>query len=87
MYPFFFVSLSFPACGYVPPMGPPPPPFEGGAAVSPTLVVHQYVAAPNFGHRPVDMICPHCQTHVRTSTESEPGPMAWVLAAILCVVG
>ena len=35
----------------------------------------------------VNMTCPHCQSQIRTSTDSEPGAMAWILAGVLCVVG
>ncbi len=35
----------------------------------------------------VNMTCPHCQCQIRTSTDSEPGPLAWILAGVLCVVG
>ncbi len=87
--PYFLSCPGYPA--------PPPPHPEvaaaNAAAAGPPLagpgprVVVQYVAAPNFGHRPVQMICPHCQCEVTTSTDSEPGPMAWVLSAILCIVG
>ena len=52
----------------------------------PTVIV-QYVNAPNFGPRPVNMTCPHCQAQIRTQTDSEPGPMAWILAGVLCIVG
>lgn len=62
--------------------GPPP---QGGSGGTPVIV--QYVNAPNFGPHPVNMTCPHCQSQIRTSTDSEPGPMAWILAGILCVVG
>jgi len=72
-----------PPPGYLPPpqggqMGPPPPQQQRIV-----VVVNQ----PNFGPRPVDMMCPHCQCQIRTTTESEPGVMAWILAGVLCVVG
>merc|ERR1712039_1035564 len=50
-------------------------------------VIVQYVQMPSFGVQPVTLTCPHCQAHVRTRTESEPGPLAWILGGILCVVG
>jgi len=64
-----------------------PPPGPGPAAPQGQTVIVQYVNAPNFGHNPVNMVCPHCQAQIRTSTDSEPGPMAWILAGVLCVVG
>jgi len=45
------------------------------------------VNAPNFGPNSIEMVCPHCQSQVRTATDSEPGALAWILAGILCVVG
>jgi len=63
---------------------PPPPQQQPGG--QPTVIV-QYMNTPNFGHNPVNMVCPHCQAQIRTSTDSEPGPMAWILAGVLCVVG
>jgi hypothetical protein len=39
------------------------------------------------GPNSIEMMCPHCQSQVRTSTDSEPGALAWILAGILCVVG
>jgi len=71
----------------------PPPQQQGapggvpaGAAPAQTVIV-QYMNPPNFGHNPVNMTCPHCQSQVRTSTDSEPGALAWILAGVLCVVG
>jgi lipopolysaccharide-induced tumor necrosis factor-alpha factor len=63
--------------------GVPPPAGLGG----PQTVIVQYMNPPNFGHNPVNMTCPNCQCQIRTSTDSEPGPMAWILAGVLCVVG
>jgi len=77
-------------------MGPPPPanygqPMHQGlppqTGVPVQQVVVQYVQAPQFGHRPVTMTCPHCQNHVTTSIESEPSAMAWIVGAVLCVMG
>jgi len=70
---------------------PAPPPMQAapvpaGAAPGQTVIV-QYMNPPNFGHNPVNMTCPHCQSQIRTSTDSEPGAMAWILAGVLCVVG
>jgi len=73
-------------------MGPPPPanygqPVPQGMPPQAQQVVVQYVQAPSFGHRPVTMTCPHCQNHVTTSIESEPSAMAWIVGAVLCVMG
>lgn len=84
-----------PSGGFVDPKGqyqqaPPPPPVQQHGpppAQQPQTVIVQYMNPPNFGHNPVNMTCPHCQSQIRTSTDSEPGPMAWILAGILCVVG
>jgi len=70
---------------------PQQPPYPGGAGVpdpqqQPAVIV-QYVQMPSFGVHPVNLTCPHCQAHVRTTTESEPGPLAWILAGVLCVIG
>ena len=40
-----------------------------------------------FGVHPVTLRCPHCQAHVRTMTEQEPGALAWIAAGVLCCVG
>eukprot|EP00096_Caligus_rogercresseyi_P015442 TRINITY_DN787_c0_g1_i3.p1 TRINITY_DN787_c0_g1~~TRINITY_DN787_c0_g1_i3.p1 ORF type:complete len:167 (+),score=47.04 TRINITY_DN787_c0_g1_i3:71-571(+) len=50
-------------------------------------IVVQYVNAPNFGPRSVRMTCPQCQSQIETATSSEPGPMAWIIAGVLCIVG
>jgi len=74
----------YPGAGGVP---PPPPGYAPPPMGAPPQQVVVVVNAPNYGPRPVDMICPHCQAQIKTSTESEPGPMAWILAGVLCVVG
>ena len=68
---------------------PPLPPNATDPAANPQQpqVIVQYVQMPSFGVHPVNLTCPHCQAHVRTTTESEPGPLAWILAGVLCVVG
>ncbi|TRY64256.1 hypothetical protein TCAL_16622 [Tigriopus californicus] len=43
----------------------------------------QVVYVPNFGHRPVNMVCPHCKIHVRTGTESEIRAIAWISCLIM----
>ena len=60
-------------------MQPPPP-------QPPVQVVTQvqYVAGPSFGHRPVTMVCPHCQKNITTKTASEPSALAWIIGGVLC---
>lgn len=66
--------------------GVPQQPAGAGPQQQPAVIV-QYVQMPSFGVHPVNLTCPHCQAHVRTTTESEPGPLAWILAGVLCVIG
>jgi len=70
--------------GAYPPL--PPNSVPAQSQQQPAVIV-QYVQMPSFGVQPVTLTCPHCQAHVRTRTESEPGPLAWILGGILCVVG
>jgi len=70
--------------GVYPPL--PPNSVPAQSQQQPAVIV-QYVQMPSFGVQPVTLTCPHCQAHVRTRTESEPGPLAWILGGILCVVG
>jgi len=95
--PSYDATMSGAAGGFVDPgkvqqqQAPPPQqgvpgPAGGGPAPAQTVIV-QYMNPPNFGHNPVNMTCPHCQSQVRTSTDSEPGALAWILAGVLCVVG
>jgi len=55
----------------------------------PPVVITQvhYVQAPSFGFRPVIMTCPNCQQNITTTTDSEPSALAWVVGAVLCLVG
>nr|ACO14727.1 LITAF homolog [Caligus clemensi] len=74
------------AGGFVgaPQMAPPP---TSNASQQPQQIVVQYVNAPNFGPRSVRMTCPQCQSQIQTATSSEPGPMAWIIAGVLCIIG
>jgi len=95
--PSYEATVSGAAGGFVDPrksqQQPAPPPQQaapgpaGAAAPGTQTVIVQYMNPPNFGHNPVNMTCPHCQSQVRTSTDSEPGALAWILAGVLCVVG
>jgi len=73
------------------PMYPPLQPQQKGVppAQPPVQVVTQvqYVQAPSFGFRPVNMQCPHCQAQITTHTVSEPSALAWIVGGVLCLVG
>lgn len=84
------------AAMYPPPPGPMYPPLPSDKSAAPNVVAPpapvvvtqvQYVTAPNFGHRPVNMVCPYCQQNITTATDSEPSAMAYVVSAVLCVFG
>jgi len=60
------------------------PPGAGPTVVQQTV---QYVQAPTFGHRAVQMVCPHCQASITTHTVSEPSALAWILGGLICFVG
>jgi len=81
-----------PAQPYVPPTAMPAGAMYAQPGAVPVQPGQQQqvvvvVNPPNFGPNPVDMVCPHCQCQIRTTTESEPGPLAWIFAGVLCVVG
>jgi len=61
-----------------------PPPQQPPVQVHQTV---QYVQAPNFGHRALQMMCPHCQASITTHTVSEPSALAWILGGVLCITG
>jgi len=70
-----------PAAGYA------PPPPAAAPQPQPTVVTQvAYLPQPNFGFRPIDMVCPHCQHNITTATDSEPSAMAWVIAGVLCAL-
>merc|ERR1711963_639953 len=58
----------------------PPPQQQQQPGPGGQTVIVQYMNPPAFGHSPVNMVCPHCQAQIRTTTDSEPGPLAWILA-------
>ncbi|KAJ8929942.1 hypothetical protein NQ314_017307 [Rhamnusium bicolor] len=39
------------------------------------------------GPNPTHMICPHCYAEIDTTTKSEPGLIAYISGAILCIIG
>merc|ERR1712224_1085596 len=59
--------------------------YAPGVAVPPpqTTVIVQNV---QFGPRPMNMICPHCQSEICTRTDSEPSATAWVLGFVICLI-
>jgi len=66
------------------------PPPQGMMQPQPPVQVVtqvQYVAGPSFGHRPVTMVCPHCQKNITTRTNSEPSALAWIIGGVMCLVG
>ena len=84
--------------GAPPPQGPAPnypagPPLMPGYAPSPTpsrTPSQQILVVPgaiNYGKHPLRMTCPNCQRQIQTSIESEPGPMAWIIGGVLCLLG
>jgi len=64
---------------YMPPQGQQP---QGPAVVTQV----QYLPQPNYGFRPIDMVCPHCQHNITTATDSEPSAMAWIIGGVLCAL-
>jgi len=74
-------------------VGPPPPQamqYPPQAMMQPPVQVVtqvQYVTGPSFGHRPVTMVCPHCQKNITTRTNSEPSALAWIIGGVMCFVG
>lgn len=53
----------------------------------PQQVLVQYVAAAQFGPDPMQMTCPRCEAQIRTTIDTEPGVMAWIIAGVLCFTG
>jgi len=84
MYPPIPEKGGPPPAAYVPPQAAPypqqPPPAQVVTQV-------QYVQAPSFGYRPVNMTCPHCQKNITTSTVSESSALSWIICGALCVFG
>lgn len=39
-----------------------------------------------LGREPARVICPNCQTMVTTRVYGEPGPFAWLMSALTCIV-
>ena len=78
-----------PPANYNPPGAVPSPYPQQQHVPATTQVITQvqYVQAPSFGHRAVNMTCHHCQQNITTSIKSESSAMAWILCGALCVFG
>ena len=61
--------------------GPMSPPTA--APTQPAQVV--VITSPTFGPSPMTMAGPNCRANITTSTAAEPGAMAWILGALLCL--
>jgi lipopolysaccharide-induced tumor necrosis factor-alpha factor len=73
---------------YPPPTGPG---YAGGAGQQQSTII---VAVPTltvqhgaFSNSPMQTTCPSCHATVLTSVSHEVGAMAWVIFAVLCLVG
>ena len=44
----------------------------------------RYVQAPSFSYRPDTMVCPHCQTQIKTSTKKSLSLVGWAFVIGLC---
>jgi len=73
-----------PEKGGPPGNGPVPPPAMQPQPPVQVVTQVQYVSGPSFGHRPVNMVCPHCQKNITTKTSSEPSALAWIIGGVLC---
>jgi len=84
-----------------PPYGPPPaaPPsytqaVGGVPPTSPYVPQHAFVqrgpeiltTVVPLGPEPTHMICTHCHAEIDSSTRSEPGLVAYVVGALICLV-
>merc|ERR1712154_728777 len=61
---------------------PGPPSQQMAPPVQNVVVMQSY-----FGPESTQMQCPYCQSIIRTSIESEASGTAWVLGAVLCILG
>eukprot|EP00092_Neocalanus_flemingeri_P092864 GFUD01117946.1.p1 GENE.GFUD01117946.1~~GFUD01117946.1.p1 ORF type:complete len:148 (+),score=38.60 GFUD01117946.1:210-653(+) len=67
----------------------PPPAYSEtvGQSGPPVITRVVHVTGSGYGEQPVTTVCTNCQAHMTTSTTSETGVMAWIMAAVLCAVG
>lgn len=83
--------------GYALPPAAPPSYSQAVGGVPPTspyIPQHAFVKrGPEIlttvvpvGPEPTHMICPHCHAEIDSSTKSEPGLVAYVLGALICLV-
>ncbi|KAJ3629436.1 hypothetical protein MTP99_013829 [Tenebrio molitor] len=69
------------AVGGVPPTSPfiPHPTLMKGPSIVTTVVP----VGPDSTH----MICPHCHAEIDTTTDTKPGNIAYIAAALICLMG
>jgi len=90
--PSYDATMTGDAGGFVEPQteknqskGPMPNTYAppGVAAPPQQTVIVQNV---QFGPRPMNLICPHCQAQIQTQTDSEPSATAWILGFVICLI-
>eukprot|EP00090_Calanus_glacialis_P020455 TRINITY_DN31499_c0_g1_i1.p1 TRINITY_DN31499_c0_g1~~TRINITY_DN31499_c0_g1_i1.p1 ORF type:complete len:131 (+),score=34.62 TRINITY_DN31499_c0_g1_i1:80-472(+) len=64
-----------------------PPPAYSETVGQPVVTQVVHVTGPSWGDQPVNTVCTNCQAHMTTSTTTETGVMAWVVAGLLCALG
>ncbi|XP_029584709.1 cell death-inducing p53-target protein 1 isoform X2 [Salmo trutta] len=65
---------------------PPPPQYTSGPG-GPVPVVTQVIMTPSLMEVGGSAMCPHCQQHVVTKTETNPGLLTWLICGGLFIVG
>ncbi|ODM94196.1 Lipopolysaccharide-induced tumor necrosis factor-alpha factor [Orchesella cincta] len=87
--------------GYPPPYdagvstGPPQPGFHQPHPQVGTATVHVLttqpqpvlIVGPGLGTHNAQMTCPHCRSEIQTKTDKKPSIVAWISAAVCCLVG
>jgi hypothetical protein len=53
----------------------------------PTTTVVTTVMSPMFRESPVQTVCPHCRAQVVTALQYETGTLAWLICAVVCIIG
>jgi len=93
-YPGTAPTYAPPPGGVYPQIPGQAPPMQAGGFVAGPPPVQQppqqivIVQGPiKYGKNPMTMTCPHCQCQIQTSIRSEPGPLAWIIGAVLCFTG
>ena len=67
MYPPLPEKGGPPPAAYIPPQSAP---YSQQLPPAQVVTQVQYVQAPTFGYRPVNMTCPHCQRNITTRSAS-----------------